>query len=731
MNIFKLIKLFQKAKGRSPSPGELANLKKQAEAMQPGNVVPFQYKRNFGDEVDELIEKGDVTIGTAPKTTKKKAPVDPKFEAAVKAQDERSESFSAFKKRMEARNKEAAFNIAFKRYKDIDKKPLEIDEVISIYTNLGKYPKGRSIIIDDIYDIRRGYMLPGIGNRSREMIANKLDDIVKAKKQPNPFKKPTEEVEGQLEMDFTDWDPKGMAGGGLAYMLGEQPRVGMMYGGDPGFAFEYGGSWADWNDNHKHMMPVTEYIGTKLPKDRLPFRQELSGGSSAGLPAIEIGPIKINPRASGSYSSNQPYGPNYKEKTLSNTIGFDAEIDLPGNFKLKGDYGKYRTKDRLYDADGNFIDKRVRDDHDYYNVGLEWSKQFADGGRIGMSGGGGLFKLIKSLLKKKKSPSEEFADYLKEMREKSDRINREFYKGLEEGGELDQNIDKIKEGYKFPKVGKEFRKKLKERMDKRRLLDFETEGRKPNAIGGRIGFKNGGFDKGRRNFLKLAAGLASIPFVGKYFKFAKPAAKVAKAVEASNATGMPAWFPKLVDKVMKEGTDLGGTVERQIVKQVELPGSKTKITVEHDLTTGDTIVDIGAGKHGFEGGRYGQPTRLELKKGEWIEPDMDLVTGKLKTPRKKKPVKTKDEFWVEEAEFTGGHPENIKYEETVSERYGNHASDFSEVEKYATGKNVDEFNLKGTKKREADDFAQGRAEMQWAEEADDFAKGGLARMLGE
>ena len=86
---------------------------------------------------------------------------------------------------------------------------------------------------------------------------------------------------------------------------------------------------------------------------------------------------------------------------------------------------------------------------------------------------------------------------------------------------------------------------------------------------------------------------------------------------------------------------------------------------------------------------------------------------------------------MEEAEFTGGHPENIKYEETVSERYGNHASDFSEVEKYATGKNVDEFNLKGTKKREADDFAQGRAEMQWAEEADDFAKGGLARMLGE
>ena len=25
----------------------------------------------------------------------------------------------------------------------------------------------------------------------------------------------------------------------------------MMYGGDPGFAFEYGGSWADWHDQHR------------------------------------------------------------------------------------------------------------------------------------------------------------------------------------------------------------------------------------------------------------------------------------------------------------------------------------------------------------------------------------------------------------------------------------------------------------------------------------------------
>ena len=56
------------------------------------------------------------------------------------------------------------------------------------------------------------------------------------------------------------------------------PRVGMMYGGDPGFAFEYGGSWADWHDQHRNAMPIEDYIKTKLPKERLPFRAPMAGG---------------------------------------------------------------------------------------------------------------------------------------------------------------------------------------------------------------------------------------------------------------------------------------------------------------------------------------------------------------------------------------------------------------------------------------------------------------------
>ena len=136
------------------------------------------------------------------------------------------------------------------------------------------------------------------------------------------------------------------------------------------------------------------------------------------------------------------------------------------------------------------------------------------------------------------------------------------------------------------------------------------------------------------------------------------------------------------------------------------------------MVTDDVIVDIGEQtKHGWGAGRHGQPTQLILKKGEWIEPT-----------KTKKGIKTKDEFFVEEAEFTGGHPENIKYEEVTFEKYGDHASDFTEIEKYAVGKNIDKKII--GKKAARDDWAEGRAESQ-AEEFDEFASGGLAYLLGE
>ena len=76
---------------------------------------------------------------------------------------------------------------------------------------------------------------------------------------------------------------------------------------------------------------------------------------------------------------------------------------------------------------------------------------------------------------------------------------------------------------------------------------------------------------------------------------------------------------------------------------------------------------------------------------------------------------------MDEAEFTGGHPENIKYEDVSIEKYGEHGSDFSEVEKFATGK-VSKKSKPGKSDWQPD----------WDDSLpDDYASGGLAYLLGE
>ena len=288
-------------------------------------------------------------------------------------------------------------------------------------------------------------------------------------------------------------------------------------------------------------------------------------------------------------------------------------------------------------------------------------------------------------------------------------------------------------------------------VQRKELLDTISKvyTRKPDfasgGIAGQLHLYDGGrarFDKGKkvdlskRRFLKgtgAALGvLSALPFVGKFFKAAKPLTKVAATVEKAGAgTGMPVWFPKFIERALKEGTDVTGvygTVERQIVKKINLPDSKTEVLVHHDLVSGDTMVDVGLGKHGFDSGRYGQPAQLNLKKGEVI------TEGKMKGQTEP------DDFFVEEAEFTGGHPENVKFEESVTFNYGEHGSDFAELEKYATGKNIDKKTL--GKQADRDAWAEGQAESraeQMAEEGlDEFAqggrasytKGGLAKILG-
>ena len=107
--------------------------------------------------------------------------------------------------------------------------------------------------------------------------------------------------------------------------------------------------------------------------------------------------------------------------------------------------------------------------------------------------------------------------------------------------------------------------------------------KKTFAEGGRAGFKDGPDDPSKRKFMKIMGGLATLPFIGKYFRGAEKAAPVAeKAVET--VTQAPSYFFDLIAKIKlfgKEGVSVGPRQRTYNFKDYEM--------VE-DVTTGDVRV---------------------------------------------------------------------------------------------------------------------------------------------
>ena len=210
--------------------------------------------------------------------------------------------------------------------------------------------------------------------------------------------------------------------------------------------------------------------------------------------------------------------------------------------------------------------------------------------RVGMVKGGGLFKFLSE-----NSPLQAYKKYLKSVKERAQK----------------DDIGLVPEMLALSSAGilgnRALQRKLKS-MDPR-----EEEKKDKKAMGGRIGFKEGG-GMTRRTFLKLLGGLASIPLVG---KFLKPAAKATKAVEvASKSSGVPAYFPKLVEKIQLLGDDVSktrATGERQIVKEYkgyELTEEMDtgKLTIKRDNYTSEEYLQ-------FEpGGQYYDETRKKVIK---------------------------------------------------------------------------------------------------------------------
>jgi hypothetical protein len=212
--------------------------------------------------------------------------------------------------------------------------------------------------------------------------------------------------------------------------------------------------------------------------------------------------------------------------------------------------------------------------------------------------------------------------------------------------------------------------------------------------------------------MKLMAGLASIPVLGKFFK---PAAKVAKTVVPlqNTTTVMPAWFPKFVDKVIDKG--VGTKIDADIMKYEvkELPGIQV---TKHD--DGRIYVE-------------GQNDYMKNYDMEYQPPGYEVIdyeTGKA--------VKTKGDFTASEEVPVHMDPDgNVDFEglnlEEVDDILG---SDVRVMEEFATGKKI-KIPTRGESRVGQAEVAAENAADEAAEraamEAEDFAEGGLAYLLGE
>lgn len=240
------------------------------------------------------------------------------------------------------------------------------------------------------------------------------------------------------------------------------------------------------------------------------------------------------------------------------------------------------------------------------------------------------------------------------------------------------------------------------------------------AYGGRIGLEKGGPpNPGRRSFMKLMAGLASIPVLGKFFKGAKVASKI--PVLKNTTTTMPAWFPDLVDKFITKG--IGNKIDQDMMEYTvkELPDVK--------LLKQDNGAIRVEGKNAYNEEYYidYEPPGVEV---------VDFDTGKT--------VKTKGDFVATDTEYRMVSPEdydidgvNVDQIDDILGGSSNQLEGFAKgtgKTKYTTGqRRIDEADARGASTDEsirADvNDPYGDIDPTDFVDPEDYAKGGLAGQL--
>jgi len=324
------------------------------------------------------------------------------------------------------------------------------------------------------------------------------------------------------------------------------------------------------------------------------------------------------------------------------------------------------------------------------------------------SAGGQIFKFLKAL--SEKSPYQRYKDYLASVKRRAQTepgklapelgaitaggifTNRRMKDILEEGNE--QQKEEFLKEFIADLDKNPFYKKYPDLKDKAIEKYTQTLFGEKRADGGRIGFADGGMS--RRTFLKIMAALASFPVAGKLFKTAKVAKKTAPIVTPTS--DMPAHFPKLVEKIIREGQVVDSEFVKKTgnVKTYKHPDKPDlELQIEGD---GDVIRLEFETDQGMKGG-------YEFRKGAIVDEPTSPMRGQ----------RGPNEFYEGEVKYRG-------------DTDGNYVKDFEEGIETGT-ENLDEFAGVGKQKSSKSKVNLDAYDDLGVE--DELSEGGLAGLLGE
>jgi hypothetical protein len=203
----------------------------------------------------------------------------------------------------------------------------------------------------------------------------------------------------------------------------------------------------------------------------------------------------------------------------------------------------------------------------------------------------------------------------------------------------------------------------------------------------------------RRTLLKIRGGIAALPALGKAIKGTGIKAIKAAGKVLPKVSGMPEWFSPLVNKIMKEGTDITPKASRledyETIKKLEIPSETGKpeiIKLTENKATGNITIESSSG------GVADSPFEISYTPPKT---DINVQTGE--------PVKYPGDFYVIEnrPKPDYNNPGKVEFDYDTFD-IDTAYSDLERLEKIGTGKIKDakkiEQRAAGRKKVENDPY---------------------------